>query len=155
MGNRYMILKNRKKISDKAMNWVGSVGSLTVHTILFVGSFSLVFFGITIDKILLVVTTIVSLEAIYMAIFIQMAINQNTASLEEVGEDIEEIQKDVDDIQKDVDEIQKDVDEIEKDDEQLMYDQKTRTAFSGIESQLMELINKIETIRHEKNSPMN
>ena len=154
-----------QSFSDKAMYWIGSVGSLVVHTILFVVSFSLPFFGVPIDKVLLVVTTVVSLEAVYMAIFIQMAVNRNTASLEEVEEDIDEIQKDVDviqedvddiqedvdEIQKDVDEIQEDVDDIEKDDDQhLVHGQKTQLVLSNIETQLQSLIKEIETIKHEK-----
>jgi peptidoglycan hydrolase CwlO-like protein len=111
------------------MDWVGSVASLLVHTLLFAISFSLILFGVAADKVLLVLTTIVSLEAIYMAIFIQMAVNRNSQSLDEVEEnideiqeDVEEIQKDVDEIEKDVDEIQKDVDEIEKDVDEIQKD---------------------------------
>ena len=101
-------------IAHMAMDWLGSVQSLVVHSLFFLVMFSLVLFGFEFDKVLLVLTTIVSLEAIYMAIFIQMAVNQNTQSLEDVEEDIEEIQEDVDEIQEDVEEIQEDVEEIEK-----------------------------------------
>ncbi len=66
------------------------------------------------DFVLLVLTTLVSLEAIYMAIFIQMAVNRNTQSLYEVEEDIEEIQEDVGEIQEDVGEIQEDVAEVQE-----------------------------------------
>ena len=105
-----------------AMNWIGSVQSLIVHTLFFAGSFSLILFGFEPASVLLVVTTIVSLEAIYMAIFIQMAVNRNTQSLDAVEEDIDEIQEDVDEIQEDVEEIQKDVDEIEKDVDEIEKD---------------------------------
>jgi len=80
--------------------------------------FALEFFGIDFDTILLILTTAVSLEAIYLAIFIQMTVNQNTRSLQAVEQDIDEIQEDVDEFQTDVDEIQVDVDEIEKDDQE-------------------------------------
>ena len=70
-------------------------------------------FGFSSSDILLVLTTIVSLEAIYLSIFIQMTVNKHAEELEEVSEDIEEIQEDVDEIQKDVDEIQEDVEEIQ------------------------------------------
>jgi low affinity Fe/Cu permease len=59
-----------------------------VHTFAFAACFLVVWFGAPLEKVLLVLTTAVSLEAIYMAIFIQMAVNQNTQSLEEVEEDI-------------------------------------------------------------------
>lgn len=96
--------------------WVGSFNSLAVHTILFVGSFLAVAFDVIhLDRMLLVLTTIVSLEAIYLAIFIQMTINEQAKALEEVELDIDEIQEDIDEIQEDVVEIQEDVDEIHED----------------------------------------
>lgn len=104
-----------EKMSESATRWIGSTGSLVVHTLFFIGAFVMYFTGFELDKILLVLTTIVSLEAIYLSIFIQMTINRNTRDLLEVSEDIDEIQEDVDEIQKDVDEIQEDVDEIQKD----------------------------------------
>jgi len=108
--------------AHSAMDWLGSVPSLIVHTFFFAGAFSLTLFGYAFNDILLIVTTIVSLEAIYMAIFIQMAVNQNSQSLDAVEEDIDEIQEDVDEIQKDVDEIEKDVDEIQKDVDEIEKD---------------------------------
>lgn len=102
-------------VAHTAMDWIGSIQSLVIHTLFFAASFLLVVFGIPFEKVLLVVTTIVSLEAIYLAIFIQMAVNQNTQSLETVEEDIDEIQEDVEEIQEDVEEIEKDVDVIQED----------------------------------------
>jgi len=108
--------------SVRATKWIGSVESLIVHTLLFIGAFLLIFFGFERDTVLLVVTTIVSLEAIYLSIFIQMTVNRHTDELHDVSEDVEEIQKDVDEIQEDVEEIQKDVDEIQEDVEDLGED---------------------------------
>ncbi len=82
-----------EKISFKLVDWVGTPLSLIVHTLLFVGIFSLSFFGINTNYLLLILTTAVSLEAIYLSIFIQMSVNRNTESLEEVEEDIEDIQE--------------------------------------------------------------
>lgn len=93
------------------------------------------FFGYTLDQILLILTTAVSLEAIYLAIFIQMTVNKTTQSLEQGEEDIDEIQEDVEDIQEDVDEIQEDVDEGEKTDRQL----------------LQSLLKEVKTLRQEVN----
>ncbi len=150
---------------DRAMLWIGSTSSLIVHTILFAFSFALAIFGVGLDHILLVVTTVVSLEAIYMAIFIRMAVNRNTHSLKEVEKDIDEIQVDVDEMQEDVDEIQKDIDEIQEDiDEiqgdvddiekgdgkQLVYGEKTQAVLSGIEMQLQNLIRDIELLKHKR-----
>lgn len=82
-----------EKISFKLTEWIGTPISLIIHTLLFVGIFSLRYFGATTDYILLVLTTAVSLEAIYLSIFIQMSVNRATESLEEVEEDIEGIQE--------------------------------------------------------------
>ena len=103
------------KFAFSVMWWMGSTASLIVHTIIFILAFIVVVLGVSWTTVLLVVTTVVSLEAIYMNILIQMGVNQNTESLREVEGDIDEIQVDVDEIQKDVDVIQEDVDEIQKD----------------------------------------
>ncbi len=86
-----------EKISVKMTDWVGTPWSLILHTLLFAGIFSLRSFGLTTDYILLILTTAVSLEAIYLSIFIQMSVNRATQSLEEVEEDIEDIQEETDD----------------------------------------------------------
>lgn len=107
----------RKKFEDfskKLTRWIGSPQSIFIHTLFFIGMFSLRLFGISSSDVLLILTTVVSLEAIYLSIFIQMTVNQHAAELEEVSEDIEEIQEDVDEIQKDVDEIQEDVEDIQE-----------------------------------------
>lgn len=123
---------------------VGSVTSVIVHTFLFISAFALVLFGFNFDRVLLVLTTILSLEAIYLSIFIQLSVNYQVRAIasvekdiyeiqedvediqeahEEIQEGIEEIQKDVDEIQGDVDEIQKDVDEIQEDVEEMQEDE--------------------------------
>jgi low affinity Fe/Cu permease len=102
--------------------WVGTPVSIVIHTVFFIGIFSLRFFGFTVDDILLILTTVVSLEAIYLSIFIQMSVNRNTESLEDVEEDIEEIHENVEEIQEDVVEIQEDVGEIHEDVEEIHED---------------------------------
>lgn len=108
---------------DKVTAWVGSVSSLVLHTAVFIGVFVM---GITEvapwDFLLLVLTTIVSLEAIYLAIFIQFTVNRNTQSLKEVEEDVAEIQEDVDEIQEDVEELGEDLGEIQEDIEEIQED---------------------------------
>ncbi|MEK7082246.1 MAG: hypothetical protein AAB915_01030, partial [Patescibacteria group bacterium] len=64
----------------KITQWIGTIESILAHTALFVVSFLFIFAGIRTDTVLLVLTTVVSLEAIYLAIFIQMTINRNTES---------------------------------------------------------------------------
>jgi low affinity Fe/Cu permease len=106
--------KKFENFSKKLTRWIGSPQSIFVHTIFFIGMFCLRFFGISSSDVLLILTTVVSLEAIYLSIFIQMTVNQHSEELEEVSEDIEEIQEDVGEIQKDVEDIQEDVEEIQE-----------------------------------------
>src|SRR5690606_11836255 len=77
---------------------------------------------ISFDEMLLTLTTIVSLEAIYLAIFIQMSVNKNSKDIEEIQEDVEEIQEDIEEMQEDVEEIQEDVEEIQEDVEEIQED---------------------------------
>lgn len=107
--------QNTPELSERFTGWVGSTSSLFFHTCIFIGFFLYGVFANSWDRVLLALTTIVSLEAIYLAIFIQMTVNRNTQSLAEVEEDIDEIQEDIDEIQEDVDEIQEDVGEIQED----------------------------------------
>ena len=106
--------KKFENFSKKLTRWIGSPQSIMIHTIFFIAIFCLRFLGISASDILLILTTIVSLEAIYLAIFIQMTVNKHSEELEEVSEDIGEIQEDVEEIQKDVDEIQEDVEDIQE-----------------------------------------
>lgn len=109
----------KKKISklDKASHkltfWIGTPQSILAHTTLFIGIFILILFGISIDKVLLILTTAVSLEAIYLAIFIQMTVNRTTMSLVGVEQNIDDIQEDVEDLGEDIDDIQEDVGSLE------------------------------------------
>lgn len=134
---------------------IGSTESLIGHTIVFAACFFFVLAGAPLDIVLLTLTTVVSLEAIYLAILIQMTVNRNTRSLEEVEEDIEEIQEDVKEIETDVDEISEDVEEIsgdidkiqEKDDQESAMDTDTRKALEKIERGLEVLLKDIETLK--------
>lgn len=104
-------------------NWVGSPASIVTHTIIFVAAFSIAGLGLVpFDRVLLVLTTIVSLEAIYLAIFIQMTINMQAEAIAEVEQDIDEIQENVGEIQEDIEDIQEDVEEIGEDVEELHED---------------------------------
>lgn len=111
-----------ERASIKTTRWIGSIQSLIVHTILFIGVYSLSFFGFDLDRILLVLTTVLSFEAIYLAIFIQMTVNRNTTQLHEVEKDIEEISEDIEDIQEDVEDIQEEVEGISEDIEDIQED---------------------------------
>lgn len=151
--------------SKKLTSSIGSTKSLVIHTIFFVGIFALKPLGVPTSDILLILTTLVSLEAIYLAIFIQITVNRQGQELEEVSEDIEEIQKDVDEIQEDVDEIQKDVEEISEDVEEIQEDveeisedeeeerkeeQVEADKFKHIEDSLQALLGEISKLKGNK-----
>ena len=157
--------KYLKRIPFKAMDWIGSSFSLIVHTFLFILAFGLGLLGIDWDRILLVLTTVVSLEAIYLAIFIQMGVNRTTQSLQDVEEDIEEIQKDVGEIQEDVEDLgedvvslQEDVEDISEDIDEISTEEKAApqgptsasVVLNNIESQLQFLIKEVEILKGQK-----
>lgn len=144
--------EDKKRLQKTALavtRWVGSLRSIVLHTILFVGSFAAAFSGVvSFDRMLLVLTTIVSLEAIYLAIFIQMTINIQGEIIEEVEQDIDEIQEDIDEIQEDVDEIQEDVEEIVEDDKEdearEEADHKTLEEIRGTLGALMQDLERLQ-----------
>lgn len=107
---------------DKVIRWVGSVPSLVTHTAIFAAALLAIAGGYEAASVMLVLTTAVSLEAIYLSILIQMALNRQSAALAAVEEDVAEIQEDVEDIGEDVGEIQEDVEEIQKDVDEIQED---------------------------------
>jgi methyl-accepting chemotaxis protein len=118
-------------------------------------------FGFSLDQILLVLTTAVSLEAIYLAIFIQMTVNRQETRLHEVGEDIDEIHEDVEELGKDIDEIQEDlgeisedVDDISKDVDELSEEEDGEAAdrerLQKIEESLKALVAELAELRTRK-----
>ena len=157
--------------------WIGSTTSVLLHTILFVISFLLPYLGlVSFERMLLFLTTIVSLEAIYLSIFIQMSLNMNNQNIEiiqedieglgedieelgedieeigedieELGEDIEEISEDIEEIQKDVDEIQEDVDEIQGETTEEQVNEKKETEILlSIQATLLHLQREIEQLK--------
>lgn len=160
-----------EKIANGIIWWVGSIQSLVFHTIFFIVSFALPVFKIVeFEHMLLVLTTIVSLEAIYLAIFIQMSVNKSSEHIEdlkedvgEIQEDIEEIQEDIDEIQEDIDEIQEDVEEINEDDDEEDHSERARTVMlkskvsnnkndiKNLKDKIKELESLIEKIKKEEN----
>ena len=146
-----------ERLALRTTHFIGSTESLIIHTILFIVSFILYFFGIPFEEILLVVTTIVSLEAIYLSIFIQMSVNRQYRKLHAVARDVDEIQEDVEDIQEDIDEIQKDVDEIqedvediqEEDEEDEKDEKKDDEMLTRIENTLGKLIEEVIELKKQ------
>lgn len=117
-------------IADNLIKWIGTKTSLVVHTFLFAGIFSLSFIGFNLDHILLVLTTFLSIEAIYLAIFIQISVNRNTESLDEVEDEIDEIQEDVEE------------DEV--------HDKQIDKVLQSIESRLKELQDDLVALKKKR-----
>lgn len=82
-----------ERVSFKIIRWIGTPFSVILHTLIFIGIPMTGFLGYDLRSILIFFTTWLSIEAIYLSIFIQMTVNRNTQSLEEVEEDIEDIQE--------------------------------------------------------------
>ncbi len=144
----------QKTIIEKITAWIGSVTSLIIHTAVFATSFLFAVFGvISWNFMLLVLTTIVSLEAIYLAIFIQMTVNRQARELAEVSGDVEDIQEDIEEISHDVDEIQKDVDEIQEDVEEIndetgeQYEQQQTVALEQLTRDVRRMLANLEQLK--------
>lgn len=150
--------KNLEKTALGITRAVGSPRSIVIHSVLFLGSFALAFVDIIdFDRMLLILTTIVSLEAIYLAIFIQMTINYQSQSIEEISEDVGEIQEDVEELQEDVEEISEDVEEMveeELSDEAAEEQRKSaqKQTLGDIQTDLRRLIEDVERLKHNHDS---
>lgn len=152
-------MQNRNRAQKTALaitHWIGSPASIIIHSIIFVLSFTAAWMGwLPVDRMLLVLTTIVSLEAIYLSIFIQMTINYTTEAVAEVAEDVGEIQEDVGEIQEDIDEIQEDVDELQEDVEDISEDEtdeerlhaEQKKTLGDIQNDLRKLMQDIEKLQ--------
>jgi methyl-accepting chemotaxis protein len=153
------------EVTRRLTRWIGSTSSLVTHTIIFAGVIVAPVFGFAMDHVLLVLTTIVSLEAIYLAILIQYTINRHSETLEEVVEDIEEVAEDVEEVTKNVEEISEDVEDISEDVEDISEDVEELSSearkesassigdYSKIENTLKQLLNEIENIRSKQTPP--
>ena len=127
-----------ESLANRSTRWIGSPVSLVFHTLLFAATFVAGFLGIDWDEILLVLTTAVSLEAIYLAIFIQMSVNRTTESLREVEADIDEIQEDVEEIQEDDEQDEQKID-------------KQSQALENIKAELTHLLQSVEKLSQMQN----
>ncbi len=125
--------------SQKIIHLIGTPTSIVFHTIFFVGIFSLILFGWSFSQVLLILTTILSIEAIYLALFIQMTINKANEIIEDVEESIEDVEKDIDDIQAE-----------DKEDEVL--EKQVSTTLKTIQEQLNKLQKDIDLLQQKRSS---
>jgi len=129
-----------EKVTERLTVWLGTPISIVVHSLFFLGIFVLKIFGVSVDQILLILTTAVSLEAIYLSIFIQMSVNKTKIK-------IAGVEKDIDDIQEDVQEISEDIEDINEDD----ADDEMIKTVKDIEERIVKLHKEIVEIRSLKN----
>ncbi len=149
--------------TSKLISWIGSKSSLLIHTLLFGVCIALGWLGVDMQKILLILTTAVSLEAIYLSILIQYSVNQQAHTIKSVAKDIEEVTEDVDELSEDVEEISKDVDEISEDVEEISEDveeisdnltnQKAQPAklvtYDALEQELKQLLTQVQQLKQQ------
>jgi peptidoglycan hydrolase CwlO-like protein len=144
---------------ERAVAWIGSPTSLIVHTFIFVGFFTVSFLKwVSWDLMFAVLTNVVSLEAIYLAIFIQMSVNRQAASLkvveedvgdiqediEELGENVEELGENVEDLKEDVEDIQEDIGEDEEDE---VRDKKQDAMLEALTNDVKAMLKHLETLK--------
>ena len=145
-------MPKRNRIQKAALaitHWIGSPVSIVIHTLLFLICFVAAWKGyLAFEEMLLILTTLVSLEAIYLSIFIQMTINYTTEAVEEVAEDVEEIQEDIGEIQEDVEDISEDVEEMsEEDNAEETRKVEQKQTLSTIQNDLRKLMQDIERLQ--------
>jgi len=156
--------------------WIGSPTSLVIHTIIFAGFFTVSFLKwVSWDLMFAVLTNVVSLEAIYLAIFIQMSVNRQAASLkvveedvgdiqenieelgenveelgenvEELGENVEELGENVEDLKEDVEDIQEDIGDISEDDDDDVHDRKQAEMLEALTNDIKTMLRHLETLK--------
>jgi len=137
------MIKKLENIALKLTNWIGTVSSLIAHTILFAAAFVFWLFGVSLDHILLILTTMVSLEAIYLAIFIQMTVNKNLKQIEEISTDVDELSEDVEEISEDIDKMQ------EEEQQCNIEEEKFQIILSKIEERVQKILSDIEILKQK------
>jgi peptidoglycan hydrolase CwlO-like protein len=137
-------------VVQKLIIWVGSPASLILHTMAFSACFAASFFGLVEWGLMLtVLTNVVSLEAIYLAIFIQFSVNQQAKSLKGVEEDVESIQEDVEELGEHVEGIKEDVEDIQEDIVEISEDAAEETRKRNQSQMLEALTNDVQAmLRH-------
>lgn len=135
------------KLTDTLTRWIGSTASLFIHTFLFLGAiFSHWLFGWNFDIVLLVLTTVVSLEAIYLSIFIQRAVNQQGERLEDVEEGLDDVEEALDDVEEALDDVEEALDDVEdglskksKNEDESVDKNEVKTTLDDVKQKLNEL----------------
>ncbi|MBV8978001.1 MAG: DUF1003 domain-containing protein [Alphaproteobacteria bacterium] len=108
---------------ERLIVWIGSPASLALHSLVFAAFFAVSLLKLVAwDLMFAVLTNVVSLEAIYLAIFIQMSVNRQSASLKEVEQDVGDIQENIEELGENVEELGENVEELGENVEDLKED---------------------------------
>ncbi len=111
---------------NKVLDWlikipenIGTPVSLLLHSVVFLAFLSLPYLGLGLqsEQVNIFFTTLLSLEAIYLAIFIQMSVNRSNQTIQNLSEDIDDLSEDLDEIGEDIVDIQGDIDYMTEEDE--------------------------------------
>jgi uncharacterized membrane protein len=140
---------------QKAITWIGSPASLIFHTVAFVACFTVsLLHWVDWDQMFTVLTNVVSLEAIYLAIFIQFSVNQQAKSLRGVEEDVESIQEDVEElgehvegIKENVEDIQEDIGEINEDVSEEIRKRKQAEMLQALTNDVKAMLQHLESLK--------
>lgn len=161
---------------ERVIVWIGSPTSLVIHSLVFAGFFAVSFFKwVAWDLMFAILTNVVSLEAIYLAIFIQMSVNRQAASLkvveedvgdiqenieelgenveelgenvEELGENVEELGENVEDLKEDVEDIQEDIGDISEDDEDDSRERQQAAMLEALTNDVKAMLKHLETLK--------
>lgn len=89
-----------EKLSFGLAKLIGSPLSLLLHTVIFASFLIFRYLGIVNNSVLVVLAAAACLEAIYLVIFVQMIIKNNTKTLSEVQNKIEVMQQEEEDAHK-------------------------------------------------------
>ena len=137
-----------ESITDKIIKWVGTTNSLIVHTCIFVITFlSPYIFHISFDIVLLVLTTIVSLEAIYLAIFIQLSVNRQAVRLDDVEDSLDDVEESLDDVGESLDDVEEGLDDVEESLSSTRHHVTKSTNQKKLELSLEEIIEELKLLK--------
>ena len=137
---------------ERVIAWIGSPTSLVIHTVVFAGFFTVSYFKwVSWDLMFAVLTNVVSLEAIYLAIFIQMSVNRQAASLKVVEEDVGDIQEDIEELGENVEDLKEDVEDIQEDigedEEDEVRDKKQDAMLEALTNDVKAMLRHLETLK--------
>lgn len=93
-------MKILEKFLFKLTELLGSPFSLILHTVFIAGFFYMRYLGLVSNLTLLTLATIVSIEALYLAIFNQIKVKRHTNSLSETTTIIENVREEEQEIHK-------------------------------------------------------